>query len=166
MFKWLGRKVEIAGIQAASTDLDRFIAGLRGASDAEVGFMVAMATLLRLRMQEAGELPRFALDLSLPRDQKQADLLQWKLNRTVNGFQKLGQPTDAAASMVWLHSVRALNMPELRSQGRTMWSQLTRGFPTSVESAQEICQLMGLGLPERISSEVTFIPVGLEPREA
>ena len=41
---WLKRKVQIASANAAQEDLERFIASLRGASDEELGMLIATAT--------------------------------------------------------------------------------------------------------------------------
>jgi hypothetical protein len=43
MFGWLKRRVEIAVASSYDQDIDRFIRGLKGAGDSEVGAMVACA---------------------------------------------------------------------------------------------------------------------------
>lgn len=163
MFKWMKRKAELAIVNAATSDIERFIKGLRGASSDEVALIVAMATLLRLNLESFGRLPRYALDLRLPRDQYQADMAQLYLNKAVNEFQKMGQPSDATAAMVWLHSARALNIPEVRFLGREMWSELQRGFDEAAHAAVDVCGLVGREVPTDIEAEVRFVPGGLEP---
>lgn len=163
MFGWIKRKVEIASINAATNDIDRFIKGLQGSASDEIAAGVAMATMLRLGLESIGKLPRFTIDLSLPRDQYQADMTQLYLSQAVKEFQKMGQPTDAYAAMVWLHSVRALNIPEVRYLGRAMWGQLQRGFGDAADATIDICTMIGRAVPANIHDEVRFIPVGLEP---
>ena len=66
----------------------------------------------------------------------------------------------AAAGMIWLHSIRAMEHPELRIYGRQMWVQLERGFLYIEEGAESIKLTTGDDLD--ISNGNQF-PVGLEP---
>ena len=165
MLKWMKRKTQLAIVNAATSDIERFCLGLDGGSSDEVARIVGMATLLRIRLESAGRLPRYVLDLRLQRDQYQANLVQIYLNRLVNEFQKMSQPSDAAAAMVWLHSARSLNIPEVRSLGREMWSGLLRGFNGAADAATDVCHLVGCEVPIDIEAEVRFVPGGLEPAQ-
>lgn len=163
MLKWMKRKTQLAIVNAATSDIERFSRGLQGGSSDEVAQIVAMATLIRVNLEAAGRLPRYVLDLRAQRDQSQANLVQLYLNRLANEFQKMNQPSDAAGTMVWLHSARSLNIPEIRTLGREMWSELLRGFDGAADAATEVCHLVGREVPIDIEAEVRFIPGGLEP---
>jgi len=76
----------------------------------------------------------------------------------------MNQPSDALGVMILLHSVRALNVPEIRGLGREMWKELERGFPYVEDTLEEIRGLTGNPLPPNIDDELKFIPHGLEPR--
>ena len=76
----------------------------------------------------------------------------------------MNQPSDALGVMILLHSVRALNVPEIRALGRDMWKQLERGFPHFQDAIFEIRKVSGNNIPQEIDSELRFIPRGLEPR--
>jgi hypothetical protein len=166
LFGWAKRKLEVASASAMKDDIGRFIAGLRGADDYEIGSMIVLANSLRIKLLNMGKIPEAALDFSIPRDddtQLQCDLCSVTLANAIKQFQKMGQPTDAFSAMVWLHSVRALNIPEIRGLGREMWGQLSRGFPYVDEPLWEMKGLVGDRLPVGLEHELMFVPRGLEP---
>jgi hypothetical protein len=81
----------------------------------------------------------------------------------VREFQKIGQPSDAAGTMVWLHSMRALAFPEVRELGRDMWKELQRGFPYVSDALSAIEALTGNSLPTGADTACTFVPEALAP---
>jgi hypothetical protein len=81
----------------------------------------------------------------------------------IREFQKIGQPSDAAGTMVWLHSMRALAFPELRELGRDMWNELQRGFPYVSDALSAIEALTGNPLPAGTGTACTFVPEALAP---
>lgn len=144
----------------------RFVAGLRGADHWEIGSMLVIANVLRLNLIDMGKIPEAALDFSIPRDddtQMQCDLCSVTLASAVTQFQKMGQPSDACGVMIWLHSVRALNSPELRGLGRDLWGELLRGFPFVDEPLRDMKKLIGYRLPTNLDHQLMFVPRGLEP---
>ena len=157
MFGWLKRKFD------GTQDLERFVTSLRGASADELGPLVAVATAVRITMRNAGHLPDAALDATgdLPPDQQIE--AQLKMTSLVRQLQKLGQPSDAAGAMVWMHSMRAGATPELRLLGRQMWAELSRGFAHAPEAIENIVALSPNPVPPELSREYRFIPPGLEP---
>ena len=48
--------------------------------------------------------------------------------------------------MVWLHTIRAANTPELRFKGRILWKELARGFPCVDDAADNLFALTGITL--------------------
>jgi len=167
MFGWLKKTILNASADSMKRDLERFIVGLEGADGEEIAPMVVTANVIRLNMIAAGRIPAAALDISIPRDSNlayQCDMCSLYLVGAVAEFQKMGQPSDAAGVMILLHSVRALNVPELRAHGRRMWAQLKRGFPHADTTLSGIRELTGMKLLDGIENELYFIPRGLEPR--
>ncbi|MBS3965979.1 MAG: hypothetical protein KGZ60_01820 [Truepera sp.] len=167
MFGWAKRKLEAASVNAQRDDINRFIAGLRGADDEEIGTMLVVANGIRINLLRLGAIPVAALDFSIPRDadtQMKCDMCPITLSSSIKQFQRDNQRSDAFGVMVWLHSVRALNAPELRSLGREMWGELARGFRYADEAYQDIREIAGDRLPPDLQRELTFIPRGLEPR--
>jgi len=100
---------------------------LRGQSDEEIGLLLALGTLIRLNLESEGKLPKQVLDFEI--DVGEHAQYQIFVSNLVRQFQKLNQPTDAAGTMIWLHSLRSQGYPELRIKGRELWSELVRGFP-------------------------------------
>lgn len=166
MFGWVKSRIQKASTDAMRDDLARFIESLRGAGDYELGMLLVVANAIRLNFIATGKLPPAALNLEIPRTKQlevKCDTCPIELNSAIRAFQKLGQPTDAAGTMVWLHSVRALNVPELRLLGRHMWGELSRGFPHAAEALGDTRRMGGKNLPDQLDDELTFVPVGLEP---
>lgn len=46
----------------------------------------------------------------------------WRVNRMIRKVQKQN-PAMASGLMVWLHTLRASDVPELRLAGRELWGQ-------------------------------------------
>jgi hypothetical protein len=132
MFGWLKRQVQVAVANSFDQDIDRFIRGLKGAGDSEVGAVVACAAHWRNTLEA-----QFGWNLDHPglvaavQDVGAA----MKLNRMIREVQKR-EPAMAVGLMVWLHSVRASQTPEIRLRGREMWAELERGIPHSYSDAE------------------------------
>ena len=62
--------------------------------------------------------------------------------------------------MVWVHTLRALDRPELRSLGRSMWRELARGFPYVEEVAGDAYGIFGMHFETRGFGK---FPTGLTP---
>ena len=117
MFGWFKKRVLEASNDAMKNDIERFIASLKGADDEEISTMLVVANILRLNLTKMGKIPPAALDLSIPRNNDLAikcDMCPMTLTSAIKQFQKINQPSDALGVIVWLHSVRALNVPEIR----------------------------------------------------
>jgi hypothetical protein len=74
--------------------------------------------------------------------------------------------------MVWLHSIRSSETPEIRVRGREMWAELERGIPHADDGADGF-RLLGVNLdidgaeriPENLTPTGTDAPVaGSESR--
>lgn len=158
---WFKRKIQISSANAAKEDLERFVASLRGASDEELGMLIATATTIRVRLMQSGSLPVHALALPTPGDGTAR--VQLHLANLVREFQKMGQPSDAAGAMIWLHSMRALAFPEVRHLGRQMWKELQRGFQNAPDALNDIEAITGKELPAESWVACNFIPEDLSP---
>ena len=168
MFGWLKKKIENASTDAMANDLQRFIRSLQGADDKEIATMLVVANIVRLNLLQMGKIPEAALDLSIYRDkdtEMQCDMCTIGVNSIIKQFQSLNQPSDALGAMIWLHSVRALNVPELRILGKSMWAELSRGFPYLEDAVQQMRDVIGTRVPPNIDDEVSFVPNGLEPQD-
>jgi hypothetical protein len=156
VFNWLKRKTQLAVIKSADEDIDRFIASLRGADPSELNMIVALATHWR----NAFALDGFEL-LDPVNAERKNPAIGMLINKTIKQVQK-DNPTFAVGLMVWLHTLRAANIPEIRHKGRMMWSELQNGFDGALEAGDVLRELMGVSL--RLADPAR-IPIGLEPSE-
>lgn len=159
MLGWLKRRAELASLRAATEDLDRFLAGLQGATSEELGVLVAIATFLRANLRKEGILPDSVLGIGLPATPDEEITAVMQLPRLIKLFQKEGQSSDAAGAMVWLHSVRVIALyPELRNKGREMWRELSRGFGQAPQALNDIQALAGKPVPAAAFDMIEFVP--------
>ena len=155
MFGWLKRKAELKIISTMQEDINRFILGLRGGSPSEIGTVVVFANQWRNQLEE-----RFNWDLSYPNLVAAKDISSTiRLNQMVRAAQK-EQSAGAAGLMVWLHTLRASDTPELRLLGREMWAQLARGIPHAKDAAEGIFDVFGVRMD---TTGVERIPENLGP---
>jgi len=123
----------------------------------EIGMVVAQATHMRLNFKE-----RLGVDFLEPSVALMQDAtLPLALNKSIKAFQKEGNLTDAAAMMIWLHTLRSMGAFEVRPHGRELWRQLARGFPHVAASAISLERDFGVFLNFEGYDE---IPRGLEPK--
>jgi hypothetical protein len=164
LLKWLQRRIQLAAIKGGRQDLERFVISLRGQSDEEIGTLVAIAAVIRMRLREAGHLPDEMLQITSVHEHEQA-ATQLHMSRLVRTFQAERQFSDAAGVMVWLHTLRSLSSPELRLLGRQMWQQLERGFLHALPALAQIEAVTGRDLPLGTLQACRFIPDSLDPVE-
>jgi hypothetical protein len=155
MFGWLKRRAQLAVISSFETDIDRFILGLRGASSSELGCIVALTSHWRNALAAT-----FGWNLDHPDLVSVQDMgAAMKVNRMIRDVQQR-EPFYAPGLMVWLHSIRASQTPEIRLRGREMWSVLAGGIPFAEQAAEDL-QVMGVHLFidgfERIPQNLTPI---------
>ena len=136
MFKWMKRKAQLAIVKSAKEDIERFVSMVKGASAEQVGLVVAMATHYRHAMARDG------IDLLRPMEAEELDhFIAFKIGKLIAAAQK-GDPANATGWMVWLHTVRAANILEIRYEGRMLWHELSRGFPHVEQQAAEVAFLL------------------------
>lgn len=162
MIGWLKRTALAASSKVQENEIRAQTQMFKGMSDDEIGFLVAGSTILRLRYMSEGIIPPEALDLSLERDDLKMDMVPIRLGKFIRDFQKMGQPTDAAFTMIWLHSTRSLCNLDIRVFGREMWAEISRGFPYAREQLVEI-EKMSAKTREISDKDLEFVPIGLEP---
>jgi hypothetical protein len=159
---WIKRKTEQAILKSASEDLERFMQGLQGQTADELAMLRIGATELRINMRQTGNSIDSVMDL--PGLTPDEDIrLSMLLPRTIKGFQKEKMMVSAACAMVWLHSLRAYTIPELRLRGREMWQQLEKGNPSLESALVDYEAATGNPLPPDVYDEVERVPIGLEP---
>jgi hypothetical protein len=158
------RSNQLASVRDGTADLERFVVALKGMSDGELGAVVAMAAILRMELRAQGLLPDDALDIASKLPESDQTAVRSAMSGLALDMQKRHHPSVGGA-LVWLHTLRALQFPELRLLGRQMWGELERGFPHVFEAFHFIEDTVGQPPPLGSLQASQFIPVGLEPFE-
>ncbi len=158
MLKWLERKVQNKAIAEARTDIERFVSSLKGLPNDAIGSLVAFAAVMKINLTQQGALPLGILESETYHRTGKAPKAAMHLRKLIAGFQKDGQQQIAAAMMVWLHSLRAIFIPEITYIGQEMWSELRRGFPYAEESLENLQIVMGITVPDGAQDVLGFVP--------
>src|SRR5688572_7736744 len=122
--KWLQNRINRWSLESQTEEFQRFNLSLKGQSRAELGFLVAMATVVRLDLQSRGVPLDRAIGVGMPLSLEHQASMPVMLNRLIKEFQSSDNMAQAAGAMVWLFTTRALLTPELRFMGRQMWLEL------------------------------------------
>jgi hypothetical protein len=161
--RWFRTHLGERALDAGRRDLVRFNAGLAESSDADLGALIAVATVLRINFETHEVIPPGVFtDEEMP----SAETLgagQLRINKLIHQFNRAGKPDDAAGATVWSYSLRALNVPGLRDPGREMWAELRRGFGHVEAALADGEAQRGEPFPRRVWQEWDMIPAGLEP---
>ncbi|MBI2718162.1 MAG: hypothetical protein HY245_04940 [Rhizobiales bacterium] len=145
--------MELAVAKSSKDDIERFNSMVKGASAEQVGLLVAMAAHYKNSLAKEG------VDLLHPMVAEEKDpLVALKITRLITSAQR-GDPANATGWMVWLHTLRAANTPEIRFQGRLLWRELSRGFPYVEAAADDLAQVMNFQLD---INDYDMVPEGLE----
>ncbi|MGJ3230264.1 MAG: hypothetical protein ACFE0P_00530 [Oceanicaulis sp.] len=151
----LGRWIDKWARGRHRREIENWVDALRGSDDEELGALVAQAADYRHHFLEQG------VDVLRPAYEIERDpLLIMKLSRQVEQLQRMGKQAAAPGLMIWVHSFRAMQTPEIRFLGREMWRHLARGHPFTERAAYDLADMTGIEL--RIDDFDQF-PVGLEP---
>lgn len=136
-------------------EVSAFIANLRAMDGEEIGALVVLATDARHNLEALGHQ---VSDPIVYFSRNPAFIST--LNSSIRELQKLGKLQEAAALMVWLHTMRAGARLELRQLGRDLWREMARGFPYVGTSVAEVELLLGRKL--QVGDALSF-PKGLTP---
>jgi hypothetical protein len=153
---WFRRRDQLAPVEGAREDLERFVDSLRGMSDKEVGGVVAFAAIARVALRKSGLLPDELLQITSAKKQANAQLA---VAQVVSRYRAERRFAEATGVMVWLHTLRALSTPKVRHLGLEMWRQLQRG-PLH---ALVVLQDMGVPSMSDVTMECSRIPHDLFP---
>ena len=136
-------------------ELSSFVDNLRAADGSELGMVVACATNWRHELgQDGWDLLEPSLCLATD------PMITFRLTKAIQKLQHDGRPELAVGLMVWVHTLRASTRLQLRSLGRDMWRELSRGFPHVDEAAVGTFRIMGTAFDTRNSDQ---FPSGLTP---
>jgi len=156
---WFRRRNQVAPVEGAREDLERFVDSLRGMSDEEIGKVVAFAALTRVALRKSGALTDELLQITSAKKQTTAQLA---VALVIQRYQAERRFAEATGATVWLHSLRALRTTELRHLGREMWRQLQRGQLHTLT----VLHNMGVSPVSDVTLECWRIPDELHPDDS
>lgn len=146
-------------------ELRQFITRVKGLDDDEVGAIVAYATAARgmwdhILSQEKGR----SLSLRDPFEVvREVGDINFRLHRIIKTLQQNGKYVESSGIMIWLHTVRAAENPDIRFLCKEMWGELMRGFPHVMDYYSELSSICDF--PVYLEGYNEF-PIGMEPRNA
>lgn len=159
---WLFGKIRNVAVDAQADEMQRFLASLRGMDDLELAMLLLWVTHFRHRLAEGGIDLMDPILLTSTHPKMTADL-----SRTVRDFQLDGRTADAAALMVWLHTLRGATSPELRFQARQIWRELMRGAWKVPDAYSAVTALFAADQTTTLprTDGYCHTPIGFEPPE-
>lgn len=155
---WLKRRIQVETYKSQKIDIERYIDGLRGMTDDEAGAALALATVVRLQLEDIGLMPRVTWSEHAPASE--IAVIPLKIGSLIRECQKHNKNPQAAALMVWLHSTRTILQPDLRVYGQQMWRELRRGQYTAQDALLSL-PFLGIEVPSNAASELNFMPDAL-----
>jgi hypothetical protein len=158
------REVKADSDGTRKLDLERFLAAMKALSDQEMGMLLAMATVIRMELRRQGLFPDETLDIASRLPESRRTAVRSAMVGLALQYQKQDHPCTAAA-MIWAHSLRAAQFPELRPLGCDLWSELKRGHPHVLDAFNSLEETTGESLPLGSLLLSQYIPAGLESSE-
>jgi hypothetical protein len=109
--------------EVAADELNQFLERLRGIEERNLGFVARQVAHVAFQCHRNGiclHEPEKAL--------KTAPSILWTLEEQVIQLKKRGRQVEVPGTMVWVHTLRAVNIPEIRGLAVEMWTYIERSF--------------------------------------
>ena len=125
-------------LRTQQREMQGFVDQLSAMDGAEIGLLLAVATHMRNNLEDDGTVLMDPI-VTIPVDPTPILLLRTMISH----YQKSRSLSDAAAAMVWLHTMRVGARHELRGTARAMWRELSRGVPHVAGAAMDVYRITG-----------------------
>jgi hypothetical protein len=155
MVNWFKRKIIEWSVRKQKRELEAWLSSLKSANAHEIGMLVVMATSFRHSLER-----ELGINLLTPLALGEDPFLAVRINRVIKSLRSKGNKSLAAGGLVWLHTVRCGQAPEMRQLGRDLWRELRRGFPHVAGTIKDLNDMKELHPSVEDANE---IPTGLEP---
>ena len=140
-------------------EINEYITALRGADDDEVGLALVAAIHFRNIYLYRTDIDLFDPALALVSDPG----LALKFSKEIEECQAENRNIDAVPLLVWAHSLRAIQNPQIRALGREMWGELQRGKKHALKKSEDFELIIG----RRVDlTGLDDVPEGLSPRKS
>tara|TARA_B110000208_G_scaffold183772_1_gene236840 strand:- start:542 stop:1000 length:459 start_codon:yes stop_codon:yes gene_type:complete len=131
MFKKVLKRL-VTGAEAK--ELEVFVSPMRGFDGSEMGAVVYSTYKFSDLLRE-----QFGWDIFYPHLVLSTDnFAVMKVGKIIKQLQSEGNMGFAAGGLVWLHTLRAAQNPELRLAAREIWHNLRRGFSHARSFASDV----------------------------
>lgn len=156
MFKFIGRYIQ-------KKEMKAFLDSLKSQDGRDIAVSVIVSTAYRNSVLKIEN-----INLLSPAIEFQLDpLILLRVGMGIKEKQKTEDYVVAAALMIWLHTIRSITHPSLRSLGRSIWAELARGMACVPELIEEgaILSLLNDMYPTMIFDITGYdkFPIGLTP---
>lgn len=125
-------------LRTQQREMQRFVDQLAAMDGAEIGLLLAVATHMRNNLEDEGKMLMDPI-VTIPVDPSPILILRGMITE----YQKARSMSDAAAAMVWLHTMRVGARHELRGTARAMWRELSRGMPHVSGASVDVYRITG-----------------------
>lgn len=125
-------------LRTQQREMQSFVDQLAVMDGVEIGLLLAVATHMRNQLEDEGKMLMDPI-ATIPIDPSPILMLRGMITE----YQKVRSMNDAAAAMVWLHTMRVGARHELRGTARTMWRELSRGMPHVGSASADVYRITG-----------------------
>lgn len=134
----LSRIFNTWALRTQQREIQSFVNQLAAMDGVEIGLLLAVATHMRNNLEDEGKMLMDPM-MSIPIDPSPILILRGMITE----YQKVRSMSDAAAAMVWLHTMRVGARHELRGTARMMWRELSRGMPHVAGASMDVYRITG-----------------------
>jgi hypothetical protein len=127
---WLANKVLKWSAQRQEAELREFLAKVSAADSSELGLTILLTTVCRHMIKRNNGLDFLHPAVVVMEDRH----ICWRLAKEAQACQATKDFPQAAAIMIWLHTLRSVMHLQLRPLGRELWAELSRGFPFAMDA--------------------------------
>jgi len=147
---WFQKKM----IRVQKEEIENFLLGLKGGNSGVVDLVVASTVYWEKIYKNKGLYLYEVAGWHF-----QHPMMALELNRSIKENQKAGNRSAATGLMVWLHTVRACEVPEIKYYAREMWKKLMR----TSEDVEEIVQGLFVSTGLDADYDLRRVPTDFEP---
>ncbi len=140
------------------TEISEYIKIIKGLGDEELGLALLSSLTLRKHILDSSKVDLMDPIIAI---QQKPDIII-SLSKKHEEFTAQQKPYLTVPFTIWIHTLRAISYPTLRTLGREMWKELSRGFKHIEEKKENYRMIYG---NEPVSDLAGQFPIGLDPSD-
>jgi len=139
MFSWSKAKKHQVVIDSATNEIEMFIRSIKGSSSREKGALLFAAQKLRTELESSGCFQQEILNNPYSIDALSINLeLRKTLTEYANNAMNSGDILTYNCLILWIFTLRAIAIPEIRLQGRELWEILSKNINEAISSSAKV----------------------------